>query len=159
MFVYFYYLVLYFFTVVYGVQIISFADPLISMFVASDSVEVFIFMLIMSSILSGILSFLLHFIYIWRGNSNTFLKRFYQVHFFATYISGAFSIVNIGGKTLEEWGFKGTVVEGNEKMTYLMLFFIAISNNAFYKTFEKEIVNKLESMVSKMKLKVKTNSK
>ncbi|MFJ8527415.1 hypothetical protein [Bacillus sp. NPDC094106] len=159
MFVYFYYLVLYFFTVVYGVQIISFADPLISMFVASDSVEVFIFMLIMSSILSGILSLLLHFIYIWRCDSNTFLKRFYQVHFFATYISGAFSIVNIGGKTLEEWGFKGTVVDGNEKMTYLMLFFIAISNNAFYKTFEKEIVNKLESMVSKAKLKVKTNSK
>ncbi|WP_242217977.1 hypothetical protein [Bacillus cereus group sp. BfR-BA-01380] len=155
MFVFFYYLVLYVFAIVYGMQIINFADPIISKVVDSDSVEVFIFMLIMSSILSVIFSILLHFVYMWRGASNTFLKRFYQVHFLATYISGAFSVVNIGGKTLEEWGFKGTLVDGNTKITYLMLFFIAISNNGFYKTFEKEIVGKLESTVSKMKVKKK----
>ena len=144
MFVYFYYLILYFFTIIFGMQIISFADPIISK-------------LIMSSILAVIFSTLLHFIYMWRGASNTFLKRFYQVHFLATYISGAFTIVNIGGKTLEEWGFKGTIVDGDVKITYLMMFFTAISNNAFYKTFEKEIVDKLESTVSKMKLKIKKN--
>ncbi|MFD3448227.1 hypothetical protein ACFDTO_26900 [Microbacteriaceae bacterium 4G12] len=153
MFVFFYYLVLYLFAVIYGMQIINFANPIISKFVDSDSVQVFIFMLIMSSILAGIFSILLHFIYMWRGASNTFLKRFYQMHFFATYISGAFTIVNIGGKTLEEWGFKGAVLDGDTKIAYLMLFFTAISNNGFYKTFEKEIVDKLESTVSKMKLK------
>lgn len=155
MFVFFYYLVLYVFAVIYGMQIIDFANPIISKFVDSDSVEVFIFMLIMSSILAAIFSILLHFIYMWRGASNIFLKRFYQVHFLATYISGAFTIVNIGGKTLEEWGLKGTIVDGDTKVICLMLFFIAISNNGFYKTFEKEIVDKLESTVSKMKLKIK----
>ncbi|ALZ64575.1 hypothetical protein FORC13_p090 (plasmid) [Bacillus cereus] len=155
MLVYFYYLILYFFAVIFGMDIINFADSFVTRFIDTDSVEIFICMLIVSSILSAIFSFVLHFIYTWRYNSNKFLKRFYQVHFFATYISGAFSIVNIGGKTLEEWGIKGTSVDGNVKVLFLMLFFIAISNNAFYKTFEKGIVDKLEFTVNIMKLKIK----
>ncbi|MEH7706725.1 hypothetical protein COF79_27870 [Bacillus toyonensis] len=155
MFVYLYYVFLYYFALVYGIEIISFADPITSKFIASDSVGMFIFMLIMSSILAGIFSIILHFIYMWRDASNTFLKRFYQMHFWTTFISGMFTIVNIGGETIEEWGFKGTLVDGETKVTYLILFFMAMSNNGFYKTFEKEIVNKLESMVSKMKVKKK----
>ncbi|MEH7051410.1 hypothetical protein [Bacillus pseudomycoides] len=155
MFVYLYYVFLYYFSLVYGMDIVDFADPITSKFIDSDSVGIFILMLIMSSILAGIFSILLHFIYMWRDASNTFLKRFYQIHFWATVISGMFTIVNVGGKTLEEWGFKGTLVDGNLKLSYLILFFMAMSNNGFYKTFEKEIVNKLESMVSKMKVKKK----
>lgn len=155
MVVFCYYSILYFCTVMFGVQIIYFAEPFFTMFMAPDSIEIFICMLIMSSVLSIILSIILHYIYIWIYDSETFLKRFYQVHFFATYISGAFSLVMVGETTLKAWGFKMVTVDGNTKVTYLILLFIALSNNAFYKAFESTIVEKLEFRRGKMKNRIK----
>lgn len=154
MFVYFYYLIMYFFTVMFGLQVAGWAEPFFLLFMEKDSIGTFFCILIISSILAVVFSILLHFIYIWKDNSNIFLKNFYRVHFFATYISGAFSIINIGGKTLtDEWGFNDLSVDSNTKIAFLILFFIALSNNAFYKTFEKEIVNTLQSIVKKIKAK------
>lgn len=153
MFVYFYYLIMYFFTVIFGLEVSDWALPLLSKFMDSDSIGAFLSILVASSILSAIFSFLLHFIYIWKSDSDRFLKPFYRVHFFATYISGAFSIINIGEKTLTEWEFKNISVDSTIKVACLILLFVALSNNAFYKTFEKEIVNTLQSIVKKIKAK------
>ncbi|HDX9590097.1 TPA: hypothetical protein ROX98_003117 [Bacillus pseudomycoides] len=153
MFVYFYYLIMYFFTVIFGLEVSDWALPLLSKFMDSDSIGAFLSILVASSILSAIFSFLLHFIYIWKSDSDRFLKPFYRVHFFATYISGAFSIINIGEKTLTEWEFKNISVDSTIKVACLILLFVALSNNAFYKTFEKEIVNMLQSIVKKIKAK------
>ena len=121
MFVYFYYLIMYFFTLIFGFQVSNWASSVLLMCMDPDS--------------------------------DRFLKPFYRAHFFATYISGAFSIVNIGEKTLKEWNFENLSVDSGTKVACLILLFVALSNNAFYKTFEKEIVNMLQSSVKKFKAK------
>ncbi|MED3685584.1 hypothetical protein P4530_21675 [Bacillus thuringiensis] len=148
-----YFLILYFCTVAFGIQMVYFAEPLFTMFFAPDSIEIFLCMLIMASIFSILSSIILHFIYIWRYDSEIFLTKFYRVHFLVTYFSGAFSLVMASEKVLKEWGFKGIIVNENKKVTYLILFFIAVSNNAFYKAFEKMLTEKLE--IIKMKIQVR----
>ncbi|MED2920245.1 hypothetical protein P4324_27625 [Bacillus thuringiensis] len=155
MFVYFYYAVFYFWTVAFGIQIIYFTEPFFILFTTPNSIKVFFWMLVMSSLISLMASMILHFVYIWRYSSEFFLKHFYRSHFIATYISGAFSVIVAGEKTLTDWGFKDVAIESNKKITFLILLFVALSNNAFYKAFEESIVSLLKNCVSRIKILLK----
>ncbi|MGH1288126.1 hypothetical protein [Bacillus toyonensis] len=142
MIIFSYYFVVYFITVVLSINIVTYIGVNFELIENPNTIKILIFTLIVASLLSFIFSVVLHVIYAIKSSSEKFLKQFYIVHFLITYASGLLSLLIAGEKTFKEWGYSdlGFLAIGNTKVAWLMLLFIAISNNALYKVFENDIV-------------------
>jgi hypothetical protein len=92
-----------------------------------------------ANMIAFLITLLLHFYYAWKNKSKYFLKIFSIIHFLVTYVSGTLSVIIACESMFNEVSIPHYLKKENgSRYMWFMIFFIALSNKDFYKTFQED---------------------